>query len=145
MVCEWGMSEKLGPLSFGKREEQVFLGREISQHRDYSETTAVDIDWEVKKIVEDNYQRARRLLQDNAAILKHIAQALLDRETLNLKDMDLIIEEHDPGLFATLTWPSSKGDNEEPAAASGVGSIEDSPQPNPTASDVSRSPEPSEE
>ena len=66
MVCEWGMSDAMGPLTFGKKEEQIFLGREIAQHQDYSEDTALKIDQEVKRFVTDNYQRAHRLL-DRAA------------------------------------------------------------------------------
>ena len=62
MVCEWGMSEELGPLTFGKKEEQIFLGREIAQHQDYSEDTALKIDQEVKHFVTENYERAHRLL-----------------------------------------------------------------------------------
>ena len=65
MVCDWGMSEKLGPLTFGKKEEQIFLGREIAQHRDYSESTAVRIDEEVRSIVMSNYERAQGLLNGN--------------------------------------------------------------------------------
>lgn len=99
MVCEWGMSEVLGPLSFGKREEQVFLGRDIAQHRDYSETTAVQIDKEVRGIVETNYQRARDILNGNMDVLVAIAEALLERETLDLRDMDKIIEETKPELL----------------------------------------------
>ena len=77
MVCEWGMSEAMGPLSFGKREEQIFLGRDIAQHRDYSEQTAINIDTEVRRIVEDNYQRAEGLLTQHLDILTRIAQGLL--------------------------------------------------------------------
>ena len=62
MVCEWGMSDAMGPLTFGKKEEQIFLGREIAQHQDYSEDTALKIDQEVKRFVTDNYQRAHQLL-----------------------------------------------------------------------------------
>jgi cell division protease FtsH len=82
MVCEWGMSE-LGPLSFGKREEQIFLGREIAQHRDYSEATAIRIDEQVKKLVEDGYNRSRRIIEERADALERIALALLDREVLD--------------------------------------------------------------
>ena len=82
MVCEWGMSE-LGPMSFGKKEEQIFLGREISQHRDYSEETAIRIDAEVQRIVTNAYNRAKVIIQENAAGVKTVALALLDRETLD--------------------------------------------------------------
>ncbi len=83
MVCEWGMSDGLGPLTFGKREEQIFLGREISKTQDYSEETAVRIDQETKKMVMDNYERSRGVLQENKAILLKIADELLAREVLD--------------------------------------------------------------
>ncbi|MBU0673460.1 MAG: ATP-dependent zinc metalloprotease FtsH [Proteobacteria bacterium] len=88
MVCEWGMSEKMGPLTFGKKEEQIFLGREISQHRDYSETTAVEIDQEVKKMVIEANDHVVRLLSDNIDALKSLAEALLEKETLGPEDID---------------------------------------------------------
>jgi len=91
MVCEWGMSEAMGPLSFGKREEQIFLGREIAQHRDYSETTAIKIDAEVRAIVEGNYQRAKQLLTDHVDVLKALAEELLEKETLDARDLEAII------------------------------------------------------
>ncbi|HMF54862.1 MAG TPA: ATP-dependent zinc metalloprotease FtsH [Pyrinomonadaceae bacterium] len=82
MVCEYGMSE-LGPLTFGKKEEQIFLGREIAQHRDFSEDTAIKIDQEVKKIVSEQYQRARNIIEDNRDTMIRLAEALLERETLD--------------------------------------------------------------
>jgi cell division protease FtsH len=91
MVCEWGMSDAMGPLSYGKKEEAIFLGREISQHRDYSEHTAVEIDNEVKRIVMDNYHRAKTLIQDRADALHGIAMALLEKETLDAADIDAIV------------------------------------------------------
>ncbi len=83
MVCEWGMSEAMGPLTFGKREEQIFLGREISKTQDYSEETAVRIDQEVKKFVMDNYERARAVLIEQKPVLLRIADELLAREVLD--------------------------------------------------------------
>ena len=83
MVCEWGMSEAMGPLAFGKKEEQIFLGREIAQHQDYSEDTAVHIDKEVKKLVTDNYTRAHAVLLEQKQRLIKLAEALLVRETLD--------------------------------------------------------------
>ena len=83
MVCEWGMSEALGPLTFGKKEEQIFLGREIAQHQDYSEDTALRIDQEVKRIVTENYSRAQQALTENKKQLLDMADALLARETLD--------------------------------------------------------------
>jgi cell division protease FtsH len=91
MVCEWGMSDKLGPLTFGKKEEEIFLGREISQHRDYSEETAMIIDEEVKKIVNSCMERAEKILSANIAILHRLSEALLEREILDGEEIDKII------------------------------------------------------
>lgn len=82
MVCEFGMSN-LGPLTFGKKEEQIFLGREIAQHQDYSEDTAIKIDQEVKRIVIEQYERARRIIVENKDALGRLAETLLDRESLD--------------------------------------------------------------
>jgi cell division protease FtsH len=87
MVCEWGMSDAMGPLTFGKKEEQIFLGREIAQHQDYSEDTALKIDQEVKKFITDNYQRARALLSGSKEILLKMADALLAREVLDAEQV----------------------------------------------------------
>jgi cell division protease FtsH len=91
MVCEWGMSDVLGPLTFGKKEEQIFLGREISQHRDYSEQTAQTIDREVRDLVERNYHRAKEILQEKIAALHRIAEALLEFETIDGAEVDQLI------------------------------------------------------
>jgi cell division protease FtsH len=91
MVCEWGMSEALGPLAFGKKEEQIFLGREIAQHQDYSEETAIRIDEEVKTLVMSNYERARRLLESHREILERMAQELLVREVIDAEQVRRII------------------------------------------------------
>jgi cell division protease FtsH len=91
MVCDWGMSE-LGPLSFGKKEEAIFLGREIAQHRDYSEETAIRIDSAVKNIVTNAYTRARTTLEANRGALERIAQALLVREVLDGNEIKLLID-----------------------------------------------------
>jgi cell division protease FtsH len=92
MVCDWGMSEKLGPLTFGKKEEMIFLGREIAQHRDFSEETAVKIDEEVTGIVTDNYTRVKQLMTDNLSILHRLAESLLERESLDTDDIDKIVK-----------------------------------------------------
>ena len=83
MVCEWGMSDAMGPLTFGKKEEQIFLGREIAQHQDYSEDTAIRIDQEIKRLVMQNYERARAVLEENQTVLVTIADELLVREVLD--------------------------------------------------------------
>ncbi|MGB2591034.1 MAG: ATP-dependent zinc metalloprotease FtsH [Candidatus Acidiferrum sp.] len=91
MVCEWGMSE-LGPLAFGKKDEAIFLGREITQHRDYSEDTAIQIDKEVRRIVKDGYESAKRLLSGNRETLERIAQALLEREVIDANEVKMLME-----------------------------------------------------
>jgi cell division protease FtsH len=90
MVCEWGMSE-LGPLSFGKKEEQIFLGREISQHRDYSEETAISIDAEVKRIISIAYGRAKAIIEQHSTAMVAIAEALLEREGLDGAEVKTLI------------------------------------------------------
>jgi cell division protease FtsH len=92
MVCNWGMSEELGPITFGRREEHIFLGREISQSKDFSEETARLIDHAMKNLVEGAYQRAKDLLATNRAVLQALAQGLLDRETLDSQEIERIIE-----------------------------------------------------
>lgn len=91
MVCEWGMSERMGPLTFGKKEEQIFLGREISQHRDYSEETAQYIDQEVKAIVENAEKKAEKLLSANQDKLHSLAKSLLEKEILDGDQIDKIL------------------------------------------------------
>ncbi|NLI31690.1 MAG: ATP-dependent metallopeptidase FtsH/Yme1/Tma family protein [Deltaproteobacteria bacterium] len=103
MVCEWGMSEAVGPLNFGKRDDAVFLGRDIAQPRDYSEHTAIQIDGEVRKIVEENHQRASQILLDHRELLDSVALALLERETLDLREMDEIIAKVRPDLLTTIS------------------------------------------
>jgi cell division protease FtsH len=102
MVCEWGMSEKMGPVSFGRREDQPFLGRELGHQRDFSEQTALNIEKEVRRIVDDNYQRSRNLLTTHYQLLERIANMLLERETLDLKDVDKIIAEIEPELLSKI-------------------------------------------
>ncbi len=92
MVCEWGMSEKLGPLTFGKKEEQIFLGREFAQHRDYSEETAQLIDNEIRTIVNQSYEKAKDILQKNMATLHQLANTLLEKEVLDGRQIDSIIK-----------------------------------------------------
>ncbi len=91
MVCEWGMSE-LGPLAYGKKDEAIFLGREIAQHRDYSEDTAIQIDKEVKRIVNSGYEAAKALLVKNRETLERVALALLEREVIDANEVKLLME-----------------------------------------------------
>ena len=92
MVCEWGMSEKMGPLAFGQKEEQIFLGREFAKHKDYSERTAQDIDEEIKQIVNNSYDSARKILEENIDLLHSLANSLLEREALDGDQIDKIIK-----------------------------------------------------
>jgi cell division protease FtsH len=92
----------MGPVSFGRREDQPFLGRELGHQRDFSEQTALNIDKEVRRIVDDNYQRSRNLLTTHYQLLERIANTLLERETLDLKDVDQIIAEIEPELLSKI-------------------------------------------
>ncbi|MCS7280952.1 MAG: ATP-dependent zinc metalloprotease FtsH [Desulfobacterota bacterium] len=93
MVCEWGMSEKLGPLSYGKNEEHIFLGREIARHRDFSEQTAREIDEEIKRIVTSCYEKAKKIIEERLDILHEIANKLLEKEVLDGNEIDRIIKD----------------------------------------------------
>jgi cell division protease FtsH len=101
MVCEWGMSERMGPLSFGKKEEQIFLGREIAQHKDYSEVTAIAIDEEIKRMVTNAYETAKLILSTNIHVLHALARALIEREELNAAEISCVIAE----------WSDTNGSN----------------------------------
>ncbi len=91
MVCEWGMSPKLGPVSFGKKDEQIFLGRDMASAKNYSEATAVEIDSEIRQIVEDNYRQAFQLLTDNIDSLHKLAEVLIEKETMTGAEVDELI------------------------------------------------------
>ncbi len=91
MVCEWGMSEKLGPLAYGQKDEEIFLGRQITRHKNYSEETAIAIDDEVKKIVDGGMKRAEKILQENIDLLHKLSLTLLEREILDANEIDAII------------------------------------------------------
>jgi cell division protease FtsH len=107
MVCEWGMSD-LGPLTFGKKEEQIFLGREIAQHRDYSEDTAIKIDQEVRKLVNTGYSMAKQILSDNRETLEKIAKALIEREVLDANEIKMLV---DGQTLPPVQPPPSKPDD----------------------------------
>jgi len=108
MVCEWGMSE-LGPLTFGKKEEQIFLGREIAQHRDYSEDTAIKIDQEVRKLVNSGYNTAKQILLDNKETLDRIAKALIEREVLDANEIKILVDGRDLPNRPAPTKPDDSG------------------------------------
>ncbi len=117
MVRTWGMSEELGPLSYAKGEEQVFLGREIAQHRDYSEATAQKIDDEIKKLIQDSYQTAQDVLNKNLDILHRLAELLLEKETVMGKELDELIHELRPGI----KLPSKSLEEPEPQTEAAAG------------------------
>ena len=93
MVTEWGMSEKLGPLTFGKKDEHIFLGKEIARHKDYSEKTAIDIDDEVKRIVIEAYDTSKKLVTENLDLLEALAKSLLEKETMDGAEIEALIQE----------------------------------------------------
>ena len=113
MVCEWGMSEVLGPLTFGRKEEAIFLGREIAQNRDYSEQTAQMIDREVRSIVERNYRRAREILEKNVSLLHDLTNALLEYETIDGEEVERIVKglkiERPPAVVTQSSDPDPTG------------------------------------
>jgi cell division protease FtsH len=94
MVCEWGMSEKLGPMTFGKKEEEIFLGRDFTQQVDYSEQTAIQIDAEVRRIIIEAYERAKLFLRRNLEVLHKMAEALLERESIDGGEIDEILRQY---------------------------------------------------
>jgi cell division protease FtsH len=108
MVCEWGMSDKMGPLSFGKKDEQIFLGREMATHKNYSEATAVEIDTEIRRIVDDSYARALSLLQDNIQNLHNLSERLIEKENLTGAEVDEIIAAGMPNNVLKTDGPSQE-------------------------------------
>jgi cell division protease FtsH len=92
MVCEWGMSEKLGPVTFGQKQELVFLGRDMTRHQDYSEATARDIDQEITEIVTSCHERAKEILKKNLHVLHQVARTLLEKEVIDGSEIKRIIE-----------------------------------------------------
>jgi cell division protease FtsH len=124
MVCEWGMSENLGPLTFGKKEEAIFLGKELAQHKDYSESTAILIDREVKRIVTDCYETARKIILENREVLERMAHALLEREVLDGDEIARLAKGLDLEPFKPPAAPDEKAvakkDEKEHKAAPGA-------------------------
>jgi cell division protease FtsH len=132
MVCEYGMS-RLGPLTFGKKEEQIFLGREIAQHRDFSEETARQIDSEVRSLVDSGYQSAYSILEQNPPIMHRLATALLERETIDANDIRMLIEGRELPPMNPPSNGSASGDPEvkvlKPEPGRAPGFPEGSPSP----------------
>ena len=110
MVCEWGMSDRLGPLAYGQRDEEIFLGRQITRHRNFSEETAVTIDAEIKLIVSKSMDRAEQILKENMDTLHRLAAALLEREILDSSEIDAIMRGEE-------LPPLEKGGNGQPGPA----------------------------
>ena len=133
MVCEYGMS-RLGPLTFGKKEEQIFLGREIAQHRDFSEETARQIDLEVRRLIDEAYQIAHNIVETNADAMHRIAAALLERETIDAEEVRMLIEGLElPPVRSILASPTDTGGSVQqvlkPEARGGPNYPEGSPSP----------------
>ena len=133
MVCEYGMS-RLGPLTFGKKEEQIFLGREIAQHRDFSEETARQIDLEVRRLIDEAYQSAHSIVESHADAMHRIAAALLERETIDAEEVRMLIEGKElPPIRSVLASPTDTGSGVQqvlkPESRSGPSYPEGSPSP----------------
>ena len=107
MVCEWGMSEKLGPMTFGKKEGEIFLGRDFSQKVDYSKNTAIEIDAEVRRIIQESYHRAKDLLKTNLRLLHKVAENLLEKEVLDGSEIDAIVRAFGVNGGDPFTSPSA--------------------------------------
>ncbi len=119
MIRVWGMSEKLGPLSYAKEEEQIFLGREISQHRDYSEATAKKIDDEVNKLIGEAYEKATAVLKENIDILHKLVESLLEKETVLGAELDELITSMRPGIELPSLATAEKEEPDKAASESG--------------------------
>jgi cell division protease FtsH len=135
MVCEWGMSE-LGPVTFGKKEEAIFLGREFAQHQDFSEATAVEIDREVRRILDKAYNAAKEIITNNKGALDKIARKLLERETLEGWEVNQILLEETGTDYIKLKeyYPEEASPGEKMTIAPGSGPSTDVPTPVPAPS-----------
>jgi cell division protease FtsH len=135
MVCDWGMSEKLGTINYGQKDENIFLGREISQHRDYSEQTARLIDEEVRRIVDDAYSRSFKLLKKNKKLLGRVGEELLERETLTNEELELLrLGKELPPLKTAPTGKPKEGPIEKAAVERGNEGMDDVGEPAPQVS-----------
>ena len=127
MVRAWGMSDVLGPLSYSKDEEQIFLGREIAQHRDYSESTAQKIDEEINRLIDEAYQNAKSVLNDNIDVLHRLAEVLLEKETVLGAELDELIHSLRPGIELPSN-PANKDKEAEETPAGETGNPESESQ-----------------
>lgn len=118
MIRSWGMSDELGPLSYEVGEEQIFLGREISQHRDYSEETARRIDGEIIKLIQNAYAQSKSILEENMDILHRLAAELVEKETVMGAELDELIQEMRPGIqLPFIRTGKAEKDTEQPSDA----------------------------
>ncbi|MCL5044763.1 MAG: ATP-dependent zinc metalloprotease FtsH [Deltaproteobacteria bacterium] len=108
MVCEWGMSKELGPMTFGRRDEQVFLGRDLALHKDYSEHVAVEIDREVRRVIDEAYQKARAILAEHLTLLHAIAERLLEKEVVEGSEVAAMVEQYRNGAAPQGAGPDSQ-------------------------------------
>jgi len=118
MVCEWGMSQDLGPMTFGRKEEQIFLGRDIAHQKDYSEHTAIEIDREVRRIIQKSYDKARTLLSDDLPLLHTLAERLLEKEVLDGAEVEAIVTAYREGRELPPSEPASIESKPRPPEAS---------------------------
>jgi len=127
MVCDWGMSEKLGTINYGQKNENIFIGREISQHRDYSEQTAQLIDEEIRRIVDEAYGKSYGLLKTNKELLETVGEQLLERETLSKEELEALREGRELPPLKSDEQPKEKvvpaADEEAERAADGIGDV----------------------
>jgi len=135
MVCEWGMSDELGPLTYGKKEEQIFLGREIAQHRDFSEETARQIDLAVKEIILEASEKVEVILVDNKDILKRMADDLLEKETIVLEDIEQILAELRPEEYA-VRLKAKENAQQKAAAETKKPEVDDAATESPDATEI---------
>jgi cell division protease FtsH len=124
MVCEWGMSDKMGPLTFGRKEEQIFLGKEFARHIDYSEQTARNIDDEIHNFVTVHYDKAKKIIDENRDVVERIAEALLERETLSSDEIESLIEGHQlPPLTKEPTGHTDQAETDAKKTKDGTKSV----------------------
>src|SRR5487761_1088207 len=119
MVCEFGMSKELGPMTFGKHDEQVFLGRDLGHQKDYSEHTAIEIDREIRRIIDDAYQKARQLLSDHIVLLHAIADRLLEKEVLDGAEVEAVVAAYREGRPLPASFPPAAGSTPRPNLETG--------------------------
>ncbi len=117
MVCEWGMSDNLGPLTFGKKDEQIFLGKELATHIDFSQSTAIVIDREITRIVTEGFEWAKKIIKDNEGPLRRIAEALLEREVLDADEVAALVKGEELKPFASVKQPAAAQEAAPPKPA----------------------------